>query len=135
MKIIAMAIFILGVNVATAMVAASGAFPEGVAPANIEDLGTKLGNLSQADPGMSGSRTPTSGYNIIDIATGLGNAIVLFIGIAVNTPTAFAFLIGEIIPGTTTVESIFVGGLKLGMWVVYVVAVIQLLTGRIMEGT
>lgn len=133
MKIIAMAIFLLSVNVATAMVAAAGAFPDGVAPANIEELGTKLGNLSQADPAVSGSRTPTSGFNIIDIATGLGTAVLLFIGVAINTPTAFAFLIGEIIPGTTSVESIFVGGLKLGMWVVYVLAMIQLLTGRVTE--
>ena len=132
MRILTLAIFILSLNVATSMLAVSGAFPEGVAPQNIDQLGDKLANMTSISP-------PTGGFNIIDVAMGLGVAVTNFIELVVNTPTAFAFFVGETIPNNPVtnqpypIETIFVGGMVLGCWATYLMGIVQLLVRFKME--
>ena len=123
MRIISIAIILLCINVGTAMVAASEAFPPGVGPSGLEDLGVKMGNMSELQTNPS-----TTGFSIGELANALGTAISIFMKLVVNTPSAFAFLISHIIPGTSAVETIFVGGIFFGTWVIYAIALIQLLT-------
>lgn len=133
MRILGLAIFILSINVATSMLAVSGAFPEGVAPQNLDQLGDKLANSTNINP-------PTGGFNLVDVASAIGIAVTNFIELVVNTPTAFAFFIGETIPNHPVtnqpypIETIFVGGMALGCWATYLMGIVQLLVRWKMEG-
>lgn len=123
MRIISIAIILLCINVATSMVAVAGTFPSGVAPPGLENLGDKMTNMSELE-----SNPSTTGFSITELANALGTAITIFMKLVVNAPTAFAFLVGKIIPGDTTVEAVFVGGILFGTWAIYAIALVQLLT-------
>jgi len=118
MKIIQIAVFVFCVNIASAMVLASGAFPSGTAPIGMEGLGEKTGNFTNIP-----QKAPKGGFEIID-------EFSLFIKLTIFAPSAFTYLVGLAIPDVggspTAVESVFTSGILILTWAVYAIALIEI---------
>jgi len=125
MKIIQIAVFVFCVNIASAMVLASGAFPSGTAPIGMEGLGEKTGNFTNIP-----QKAPKGGFEIIDEFFALSTATSLFIKLTIFAPSAFTYLVGLAIPDVggspTAVESVFTSGILILTWAVYAIALIEI---------
>lgn len=125
MKIIQIAVFVFCVNIASAMILASGAFPSGTSPIGMEGLEGKMGNFTDIPEGA-----PKGGFSIVDEFFALSSATSQFISLTINAPGAFTYLVGLAIPDVggapTAVESVFTGGILILTWAIYAIALVEL---------
>jgi len=128
MRIVIIAAFLLCVSISTSMVDAAGIFPStDDAPTGIEDVETE----------MSGTQTrlesAPSAPTLIELISSLVWSGVNFVGMIIEVPTAFATLIGAVIPGNEPVEVVFVSGIRGVIVFIYILALIQIIRGFSVE--
>lgn len=146
MRIVYVAIFLFVVNLSLAMVAVSGAFDcdttktivgDAIASGSekcsyITGTGTNPeyeGTAMQTMTAMVKTPPPLSALDQLGaVISGAIMGIIWFAGIVINAPTAMGHLVGLAVPGTNVVEGYLVNAIQGGLWAIYILAIVSIIS-------